>query len=215
MIGDSLRIHEEFLLLCRNEDGKVIGNSHHSYATATAILAELLLHNRIVLEPGRWKTIVRVTDSRLIGDPLIDEALERIRMAKRPAALNTWIGRIAGTRKLIPRLTERLWLSGLIRREERPFLLWFRRTLFPAAHPAVRQRLNERLRVVIQGDAAVDPRTAVLLACTYGNGLLHHVLERSQLKPRKKRIKAVIEGQQITRELAKALQASVQHYSEG
>ena len=128
MIGDSLRIHEEFMLLCRNEDGRIVGNAHHIYATAVGILAELLLHNRIALEPGRWKTTVRLTDSRLLGDPLIDESLERIRSAKRPAALTTWIGRIAGTRKLTPRVTERLYFSGLIRREERPFLVFFKRT---------------------------------------------------------------------------------------
>ena len=213
MIGDSLRIHEEFMLLCRNEKGRVVGNAHHSYVIAGAILADLVLHNRITLEPEKRKTIVRLKDSRLVGDPLIDEALERIRTAKRPSVLTTWIGRIAGTRKMVPRITERLWLAGFIRREERPFLYLFTRVLYPTAHPALRQRLIDRLRAVMVANDAVDPRTAALLLCTHGSGILPQVMERKQLKPYKKRIKAVIENLPMTRELAKALQGSVQHYN--
>ena len=65
---------------------------------------------------------------------------------------------------------------------------------------------------MIRGETPVDPRTAALLTCAYGNGLLPQVLDRKQLKPRKERIKGVIEEKLITRELAKALQASVRHY---
>jgi hypothetical protein len=43
MIGDSLRVHEEFLLLTRGEHGRIVGNAHHPYVAAAAILAELLL----------------------------------------------------------------------------------------------------------------------------------------------------------------------------
>ena len=215
MIGDSLRLHEEFLLLCRNDQGRIVGNAHHAYAIAAAILAELQLNHRIALEPVKRKTLVRVTDSRLLGDPLLDEALERMRMAKRAQAMSTWIGRIAGTRNLTQRVTERLWMSGLIRREQQPFLVLFTRTVYPIAHPAARKQRIERLRAVILSDDPVEARTAALLTCVYGNGVLAQVLERKQLKPRKKRIKAVIEAQPIARELAKALQASVQHYNEG
>jgi Golgi phosphoprotein 3 (GPP34) len=154
-----------------------------------------------------------MTDSRLIGDTVVDEALERIRMSKRPQGVSTWVGRIAGTRKLTLRITERLWLAGLIRREERPFLFFFKRTVYPQAHSAPRLRLIERLRGVILGNNPVDPRTAALLMCAHGNGVLPQVLERKQLKLHKRQIKAVIDGQPITRELAKALRASVQHYA--
>ena len=213
MIGDSLRIHEEFMLLCRNEGGRVIGNAQHAYIIAAAVLAELVLHNRVELQPVKRKTLVRLKDSRLIGDPVIDEALERIRTSKRTRAVSTWIGKIAGIRKMTQRVTERLWLSGLIKREERPFLFFFNRTLYPIGHPATRKRLVETLRVVITTNGVVEPRTAALLLCTHGNGVLTQVMDRKQLKPYKKRIKAVIEDHLIARELSKGLQASVQHYS--
>jgi hypothetical protein len=213
MIGDSLRVHEEFMLLSRGEQGRMVGSGQHANAAAAAALAELLLHNRIALDAQKRKTFVRVTDSRLLGDAVLDEALERMRTAKRPLQLSSWLVKIATTRKLTQRITERLWLSGLLRREERPFLLFFQRTHYPIAHPAARQNLIQRLRTVILSNDAVDQRTSALLTCTYGNGVLPQVLERKQLKPRKSRIKAVIDSHDITRELAKALQASTQHYA--
>src|SRR5262245_439890 len=145
MIGDSLRLHEELLLLSRGEHGRIVGSNHHTNTVSAAILAELVLNNRIALDAVGRKTLVRMTDMRPIGEIFLDEASERIRVAKKPQQVSSWILKIAQTRKLIPRLTERLYLAGFLRREEQPFLLFFRRTVYPIGHAALRRRLVDRL----------------------------------------------------------------------
>ena len=208
MIGDSLRLHEELMLLSRNEAGRIVGNSHHTNAVSAGIMAELVLNNRIALDAVGKKTMVRLVDQRPIGEYFLDAASERIRTSKKPQQASTWILKIAGIPKLIPRLTERLYLAGFVRREEQPFLFVFKRTVFPIANAAVRKRLVDRLRDAVQGSGAVDQRTGILLTLAHGNGLLLQVFERSQLKPYKRKIKDLVEQQPLARALTQAVAAS-------
>jgi hypothetical protein len=212
MIGESLRLHEELMLLCRGEHGRIVGAGHHANWIAGAALVELILQRRVLLDPVKKKLFVRLIDSRLLGDAVLDEALEKIRTSKKPKVASSWIMTIALLPKLVHRITERLWLSGLLRREEKPFLFLFKRTLYPLAHPVPRQRIIDRLRAAIQGEGAVEPRTAVIVACAHGNQVLTQVLERAQLKLRKRRIKTIIESDSLAQALSQAVPASMPHH---
>ena len=75
------------------------------------VLSELILQQRIRLDQNRKKNpLVDVVDRASTGDEVIDEALGKIRSAKRRASLNTWIERIAGIKQLKHRTA-----SGFVR----------------------------------------------------------------------------------------------------
>ena len=127
---DQLLLHEEVLLLAlKDEAGTVAFESMHEYAMAGAMLAELLLRHRIRLG-GRKGKIVELVNCGSLGDPVIDECLQKIRDAERRARLETWVQRFAGVRNLTQRVAERLCGRGILRANEKTILLFFKREFF-------------------------------------------------------------------------------------
>ena len=74
-----LYLHEEIMLLAlRDEAGTVVSGAMHQYALGGAILAELLLHGRISVEENSQKKLVNLISDQPIGEPVIDECLDKI-----------------------------------------------------------------------------------------------------------------------------------------
>ena len=91
---DDLFITEELLLLAlRDEKRTVAPGLMINYTLSGAALADLLLQNRIGVEEGRKNPRVRILSSDPLGDPVLDQCLERIAAAKRSAPLRTWVTR--------------------------------------------------------------------------------------------------------------------------
>ena len=212
MIGDQLLLHEEITLLRIHEQkGALTYASQHSAALAAAILAELILQRRVGLEGTGRKTVIRPLDSRLLGDPLLDEALELIRSRPRALSATNWNQRLASRGKLVARANERLYLAGLVRKEERSLLIFFTRTVLLTTHSKSRQRIIEKLRSAAMTDDAVDERTAVLVALVRAADLLPHVLDRRERRARKKRLQAIVQSHATAAVLAGAVNASRAH----
>src|SRR5687768_7927867 len=96
-IQHTLFLHEEIMLLAlRDAEGTIAQESIYKYALGGAVLAELLLHKRIGVMESKKKRFVTAVSSKSIGEPLLDECLERISRAKRPTMLPTWVSRFAG-----------------------------------------------------------------------------------------------------------------------
>src|SRR6186713_116706 len=90
-IRRALHLHEEILLLAlRNDRGTIAGGVMYEQAAGGAILAELILEQRvrIVLE-GR-SSYAEVQESRPLGDPVLDESLQLMIAATRRATLQKW-----------------------------------------------------------------------------------------------------------------------------
>ncbi len=126
-----LFLHEEIMLLAlRDEEGTVEFGSNYVCAMCGAILAELLLAGRISVEDGKKKLVNLVSDEP-IGDPVIDECLDKIASAKRRASLQTWLHRFWHVKKLHHRVAGGLCDRGILRANEDKVLLIFRRKIYP------------------------------------------------------------------------------------
>jgi hypothetical protein len=212
---DPLCLHEEFLLLAlRDEAGTVATSESIEYPLAAAVLSELLLQKRIELdEVKKKKQLVNLVDSTLLNDPILDEALDRVKTAKRRASLKNWVKRLAGLKNLKHRVALQLCHRGIIRADEDKVLLIFKRKIYPEIDPQPEQRLVERLREVIFTDTAdVEPRDAIIIALADQTNLLKTKFDKADLKSRKDRIKEIAEGSLTARaakEVADAMNAVV------
>lgn len=209
-----LFFHEEIMLLAlREEEGTIATGTMYQYAIGGAILSELLMRERICIDKSKNKKLVNLISATQIGEPIIDECLEKIRTVKRPASLQMWISRFASIKNLKNRVAEQLCKRGILRVDEDKILLLFTRKLYPEVNPKPEKDLIERLRVAIFTDSkAVDARTIVLISLANSAGLLKIPFDKKLLKGRKERIEQIVNGDLIgkaAKEVIAAIQAAV------
>ena len=206
---NKLFLHEEILLLAlRDEEGTIASGTMYQYAIGAALLAELLLSKRIEVEqPGKRK-LVNLVSSTLLGQPLIDECLEKVSSAKRRAVLQTWVSRFAGIKNLKHRVAQQLCRRGILRADEDKVLLLFTRKIYPEINPVPERELIRRLEHAIFTDTRdIDPRTVVLLSLASSTGLLKIAFDKKKLKGRKARIKQIVDGEIAGKAATEAIQA--------
>ena len=213
-IQTNLFLHEEIMLLAlRDEEGTIASGTMYQYAIGAAVLAELLLNKRIAVGEFRRKKLVDLISSQPLGEPLIDQCLEKISSAKRRASLQTWVSRFAGVKNLKHLVAQGLCKRGILRAEEDKILLLFARKIYPEINPEPERKLIERLRQAIFADSRdVDPRTVVLVSLANSTGLLKVVFDKKELKGRKARIKEISDGEitgKAAKEAIQAMQAAI------
>ena len=178
---------------------------------AGAILAELLLDDRIRIDDSN-KKLVDVVKTSSFGDPIIDQGLEKLRDAKRRAALKTWVTRLAGIRRLRRQLAEQLVEKRILRLDEKKVLFLFTQQVYPERNGEPEREINERLeKAIFENQDVVDPRTTILISLASGIGLLDQVFGRKRIKERKKRIAEIVEGERLgaaTKEVIVACQSA-------
>jgi hypothetical protein len=184
------------------------------YPLAGALLAELLIQKRIEIDSVKpKKKLVNLIDSTPFGDPLLDEALDKIKEANRRASLKTWLTRLARIKKFKHRIADQLCRRGIVRADEDKILFLFKRRIYPEVNPVPERELVARIREAIFSDMAeVDPRTTVIVSLAYHAKVLRNDFDKKKLKPRKKRIKQIIDGEvtgQATKEAIDAINAAV------
>jgi len=206
---NNLFLHEEILLLAlRDEEGTIASGTMYQYAIGAAVLAELLLSKRIEVEQSGRKKLVNLVSPTPLGEPLIDECLEKVSSAKRRAVLQTWVSRFSGVKNLKHRVARQLCRRGILRADEDKVLLIFTRKIYPEVNPEPETELIERLRTAIFTDTEdIDPRTVVLLSLANSTGLLKVVFDKKELKGRKARIKQIVNGEIMGKAATEAIQA--------
>jgi hypothetical protein len=202
------------LLALRDKEGTVAGGTYYTYALGGAILAELLLLERLKVDESRRKKFLAVKPgAKPTGEPLLDECLEKVKSAKRRATLQTWVARFAGVKKLKHRVALGLCERGILRANEDTVLLIFKRKVYPEVDPKPERELIARLRqAVFTYTNELDPHTVVLAALAHGSGLLKVVFDKKKLKARKKRLEQITKGDaagKATKEAIEAMQAAV------
>jgi golgi phosphoprotein 3 len=216
MVTDNeLGLYEEIMLLAlRDEEGTVASGAMYNYAVGGAILAELLLEQRLCIkEPRRNKKLVTLADDAPVGDELIDECLARIAEAKRRKRPETWVSHFASIRQLKHRVAAQLCRRGILAADEDKVLLIFTRRIYPEINPEPERRLIERLRqAIFTNTEEIDSRTVVLVSLARSTGILPVVFNKKELQARKKRIEQITNGE-VTGKAAKdaiaAMQAAV------
>lgn len=201
------------LLALRNDRGTIAGGTMYQQAAGGAILAELLLRERIAAVPEGRSTYAQVTNSSPVGDGVLDECLAKMHAAARRTKLQAWVGKFAGVKGLKHRVAVGLAEKGILREGEEQILLLFSRRVYPERDGTVERAIVDRLKDAIAGDAnTVDPRTTVLIAIAHHSGLLKANFDRRMLKARRARIEAIIKGDAVgkaTKEAIQAVQAAV------
>jgi len=144
---NTLFLHEEILLLAlRDEEGTIASGTMYQYAIGADLLAELLLSKRIEVEQSGKRKLVNLVSPSPLGEPLIDQCLEKVSSAKRRAVLQTWVSRFAGVKNLKHRVAQQLYRRGILRADEDKVLLIFTRKIYPEVNPEPEKELIERLR---------------------------------------------------------------------
>jgi golgi phosphoprotein 3 len=204
----TLHLHEEVLLLAlRNDKGTIAGGVMYEQAAGGAILAELILEQRVrVVTEGR-STYAEVQDSSPLGDTLVDEALQAMSAATRRAKLQKWVERFGRTKQLKHRAASALREQGILKEDVGTVLLIFSRRIYPELNPAYERAIVARLEDAICSDKTVDARTSVLVALAHHAGLLKANLDRALLKQRRDRIKAIIQGDAVGKATKQAIDA--------
>jgi hypothetical protein len=204
-----LTLPEEVLLLALRDDaGTIPGGSMYGFAMAGAVVAELALRERITVEKKRKSHLVHVADPRPTGDSLLDDALDRIRSAKRRASVTSWVGRLADTRAR-DRVAQRLVQRGVLRRAQGRVLVFFSRKTWPTVDPRPEAEIVERMRGAIFAGEAPDPRTAVLIGLAAPSGLLAHVFDKRALQERTGRIQEIAAAAHAADVTSQAVKTSI------
>lgn len=218
-----LWLQEEVLLLALKDDKGTPHSSMYSIAMGGAMLAELLLNERLVLEekprkkplkPGKKPAyLVAVDNPKQLADPVLDECLHRAVTSKKPRSPQDWVTRFGQLKDLKRRVAVGLCRKGILREREDRILVLFRRTAYPTLDGAPERRVVDRLQDAVAGDSMdLDARTAVLVALANGTGILKHVLSKDLVKQRKDRIQEIGEGDivgEATKAAVQAAQAAV------
>ena len=206
---NTLFLHEEILLLAlRDEEGTIASGTMYQYAIGAAVLAELLLTKRIEVEQSGKRKLANLISSSPLGEPLIDECLEKVNSAKRRAVLQTWVSRFASVKNLKHRVAQQLCRRGILRADEDKILLLFTRKIYPEINPGPERELIRRLEHAIFTETRdVDPRTVVLLSLAISTGLLKVVFDKKKLKGRKVRIKQIVNGEITGKAATEAIQS--------
>jgi hypothetical protein len=210
----NLHIYEKILLLSlKDKEGTMFFGVHLPQALAGAIMAELLLNQKVKVEQEGKKKFLRLLDSKQTGDLLIDECLMKMHESKRRATIERWVQRFTQIRRLKTKAVENLIKKGILKLEEKKILLVFRQKIYPEVDPRPEKHIMDTLYKAIFGNRkTVDPETTVLVAICERTGILRHLFDRKKLKERKKWIKEIISGNLIgeaTKEAVEAMQAAV------
>jgi Golgi phosphoprotein 3 len=213
-LQEKLFLHEEITLLAlRDKEGTFQIGATYDYAVGGAVLAELLLSGRIVVEETGRRKLANLISSEPLGDPIIDECLQKVRCAKRRAALQTWVTRFAGVKKLRLRMGEQLCSRRILRADKDNILWVFTRKVYPELDPVPERQLIDRMRKAIFTDRQdIDPRTVILISLAKSSGLLNVVFDKKELRSRKARIERTINGEvtgKATKEAIAAMRAVV------
>ena len=192
--SDDMHLHEQLMLLgLRDGKGTLESRaSMYAYALGGAILTELSLNGRIRIG-GDKKAFVDLVDRSPLGEPVLDECLDRIVRTKRRARAATWVQRFANTRRLRHRVAEGLCRRGILRADEDKVLLLFTRKVYPTIDPVPERRLVARLHSAVLSDSPPDPETAIVVALANAAGVLAVHFDRKELRRRKDRLKHITE----------------------
>jgi hypothetical protein len=207
-------IYEEILLLAlRDKKGTLFLDVHYQQALAGALLAELLLKSKIEIEYSGKKKFIKVVDSKLTGDALLDECIVKMTGAKRRVRIENWVQRFANIRRLKNRAAINLCRKGVLKQEESKIMFLFTRKIYPEVDPRPEKQLLAKLDKAIFGNSKeIDAETVILIAICNSTGILKHLFDKNKLKENKNRIKELTTGNLIgnaTKEAVEAMQAAI------
>lgn len=188
------------LVAIDDETGRIASKSGAlGYGLAGAVLTELLLDGRAVVDDGR----VKVTDGPPMQDSVLDGALARIRESK-PHDAKYWVRKLSGDH-LQDGVLERLIREGVLRREEHRILWVIPADRFPAEDVLPERAIRQKVRAVVLQGATPQPRTAALIGLLKACDLTGMVFDRAERRQYKARIDEISNGELMGKAVSKAV----------
>lgn len=203
MTNHDLCLYEELMLLALCDRSGTINSGWYSHAIAGAVLAELLLLERLEVDDDK----IFVLDPDETGDPVLDECLRWITDASSAKSIQHWVGKITGMNGLKHRSVEGLCDRGILKADKDKVMLFFDRRIYPEIDPQPERDLVDRMAAAIESEAPLDPRTAVTIAIAQQTGLMKSVFTSAELKRYKARIEDICEGNDVGDAAKKAIEA--------
>lgn len=209
-----LTLYEEVLLLALSDDkGTIVTGSMYPYALGGALLAELLLQNRIVVNQSGKKMLVHCLHQPPTGQLLLDDCMSLIRNAPKEVTLETWVARFANLKNLKQRVADRLCERGILRVDQDKVLFLFPRRIYPENDHRPEEKLIQKMQhALFVDDDPVDARTIVILSLAKNADLLQAVFDRKERKLNKDRLERIINGEcmgEATRQVIEAVQSAI------
>jgi len=205
-MANTIRLYQAVMLLALSEERGTMNGAYVEYATAAALLSELLMHERIAIEADN-KNKVSVVDDASTDDALLDEALGQIKSAKRQRKLQDWVQKLGQLKDLKHKVAQSLADAHIVAAEKEKVLWLFERRVYPELNPEPEQQIREAMRSAVMSDDEVEPRVAILVALANSAKLLPQVFTKQELKQRKKRIEQLEKGEMVSAAAKQAVAA--------
>lgn len=173
---------------------------------AGSLLLELALGERLRVD-GRKK--VHVISEAPVGDVLADEALARI-AGDKPRTARSWVNTLS--RRLLPRVRERLVDEGVLREEVHKVLGLFPYRYYPLQDGRGEGDARARLERAVGNGVASDVRTAALAGLIRATSLEKRALPGLSAWQARKAVKGLAEAGWVgeaTRQAIEATQVAV------
>lgn len=195
---------EIFLLALDDKQGiiKPLPVSSLDYALAGALLMDLALQDRIDTD----LTSLSVTDPKLTGDPILDDALRELQQSAQPQPTNYWLKHFADqSRHIQERVLARLIQKGILKQENRRILWVFEVRRYPLMDNHEVKEVKARLRDLILSDDIPEPREVVLINLGNACRLLDDLFTPAEYEKVRARITALARLDLIGQEMAKSI----------
>lgn len=214
MADQDLTLQEQVLLLCLDDQTGRFECRWIDEGLAAAALGELLLRERITLDPVG---LVQVVDRTPVGDDGVDPALARIARSTAALSIGHWIGELRDSALLNGVLIPRLIRRGVLRKEGQRFLFIFTQTVYPTLSGAPEQALRQRIRDSLTETSPVSGQMAALIAILSELknepeepvGALRFVLSEPEQALYGDRVAEIVESAPISAALARGLAEAV------
>lgn len=188
-------VAEELLLLC-TDDTKGTDTSWGAIGPGlrAALLFDLALQDRIIIEGGDESADIRVRDSAPTGDDLLDERLAEL---EKPGEhrLKDVVAVPLGLRdELRDRLLQRLVGAGVLSEQTRRVLGLFRSVRYPEFDAEPEREIRSRIEQVLTAEVEPDARTAALISLLSVTGQLARTVPGGDDKAVEERARRIADG---------------------
>lgn len=203
---DLLLAEEVLLLVLDDEKGTVDWRAgNYQLALGAALISELLLMNCVEIDDSKKHLVsCQSTD---VQHPVLKEAVELVAQSEKQKPLQYWVTKFAQIKQLKQRLADELVQQRVLKKDEKDFLLFFTRTVFPERTGSVEDSIKKRVDEALYSDNEIEPRTGVLLSLLSTTGILNIYYGSKERKERKQRIKSIVDGSCIAKETGKVVES--------
>lgn len=200
-----LTLVEELFLLALDDEEEKVSFSGPRYASAGAILLDLVVAERITLS---GKHLV-VMNGAVIDNALQNRALSLMLESNKPRDPKHWVRTVAGAIKdMDEQVSEGLLRRGIIRREEHKILWVFPTKRYPLVEDDVQDSVIDRVRAALVEGTEPDRRTRALIGLGNAADLLKHALTKDERKATHKHVDILIAADPLIAAIAKAVKAA-------